>query len=373
MNTPLKRTQTGISLVELMVSMTIGLMLMAGVVQVIVNSKRTFLLQEEISHIQENARFAINFLSRDIMMSGFYGMCTGQASKVANTLDSTDVFYQGNAIVGYEGDGNTTSFPSAISADVDPDADAFVISYGGVDSILGVTRHNPTSATFFVAENHDIDDCEVLIAASASCQQISIFQATNTNSANRTIVHNTGGSCGPGNCEKDLFGNFDCSDTSGAQTDPFGSDTEIFRYHADAYYIGESAAGAGIPALFRERLSGENMQAEELVQGVADMEVVYGVDTGDDSSGGIGVQEDGIADRYYTADQITVTTATAATGWVGWDRVVSVRISLLLRSNNAVLPAGETSPVLEGGTSTDNHMYKTMTTTIKLRNRGLTG
>ena len=46
----------GFSLVELMVAILIGLIILAGVIQVVTTSKSTFFGQEEMSFIQENAR-----------------------------------------------------------------------------------------------------------------------------------------------------------------------------------------------------------------------------------------------------------------------------------------------------------------------------
>ena len=67
------RKQAGLSLIELMISITLGLILMAGVVQMFVSSKSVFTTQQSLSRIQETGRLAIEFLSRDIRMAGFYG------------------------------------------------------------------------------------------------------------------------------------------------------------------------------------------------------------------------------------------------------------------------------------------------------------
>ena len=58
------KSNSGFSLIELLISTAIGLIVIAGSVNVVVNSKGSFYSQEEMSYIQDNARFAIDVLSR---------------------------------------------------------------------------------------------------------------------------------------------------------------------------------------------------------------------------------------------------------------------------------------------------------------------
>ena len=64
----------GFSMVELMVAVVLGLLLTAAVLQTFVSLKRTYEFQEEFSRIQENGRFGIEFLSRDIRNADFWGI-----------------------------------------------------------------------------------------------------------------------------------------------------------------------------------------------------------------------------------------------------------------------------------------------------------
>ena len=63
--------QKGFSLVELMVALTLGLLLIAGLGQVFVGSKQAFRAQEGVSDVQENGRFAIDILGRQIRLAGY--------------------------------------------------------------------------------------------------------------------------------------------------------------------------------------------------------------------------------------------------------------------------------------------------------------
>ena len=86
--------QVGFSLVELMIAMVIGLLLIAGIGQVFLSGQQSFKTQSGTGKLQENARFALFFLQRDIRMAGFprnQGPSTGQptaaAFLAANTSD----------------------------------------------------------------------------------------------------------------------------------------------------------------------------------------------------------------------------------------------------------------------------------------------
>ncbi len=63
--------QTGVSLIELMVSMVISLILILGVVSIYVTSKRSYSLQDGVSRAQENVRFSMDILLHDLRMAGY--------------------------------------------------------------------------------------------------------------------------------------------------------------------------------------------------------------------------------------------------------------------------------------------------------------
>jgi type IV pilus assembly protein PilW len=67
---PLDRC-AGFSLVELMVAITLGLLISTVAVQFILSSRVTYNAVETNSRIQENARFALSFLARDLRMAGY--------------------------------------------------------------------------------------------------------------------------------------------------------------------------------------------------------------------------------------------------------------------------------------------------------------
>ena len=58
--------QNGISIVEIMVSIAISLILLAGVMQIMLTNKQTYRVQEAFARLQENGRFAMDFLAKDM-------------------------------------------------------------------------------------------------------------------------------------------------------------------------------------------------------------------------------------------------------------------------------------------------------------------
>jgi type IV pilus assembly protein PilW len=66
-------SQQGFSLIEILIAMLIGLFLIGGVLQIFTGSKQSNKMQENLSRMQENGRFAMSFIARDIRMVGYWG------------------------------------------------------------------------------------------------------------------------------------------------------------------------------------------------------------------------------------------------------------------------------------------------------------
>lgn len=69
-HTPIKQ-QYGLSLVELMISAVLGLFIIAGLSTVYISSKQTYVLREQTSELDENARTAIRTLREHIEHAGY--------------------------------------------------------------------------------------------------------------------------------------------------------------------------------------------------------------------------------------------------------------------------------------------------------------
>lgn len=68
-----RRSHSGVTLIELMVSMTIGMFLIGGAVTVYMQSKTSYRTTDNVSRIQENIRFVMNTIEPDLRLVGFWG------------------------------------------------------------------------------------------------------------------------------------------------------------------------------------------------------------------------------------------------------------------------------------------------------------
>ena len=73
--------QGGFSLIELMISLTLGLILSAAVVQVMISNNSTERLNRSIASAQENGRFIIARLRNDLIMTGRYDILQPDLNK----------------------------------------------------------------------------------------------------------------------------------------------------------------------------------------------------------------------------------------------------------------------------------------------------
>lgn len=372
--------QAGLTLIELLVALAISATVMSGVVSVLFVSKSNFISERELAVLQENARYAIRFLSDEIHMAGFNG-CGRKPDLFANALDNDDAdkgwYLDGPGLEGYD-QSTPGDYPSAISEAGDlwldsngaVAADAIVVRRS-VQSGLIVDVHHPNSSTIDLAPGvtHSLQQGEILVVSSPDCVQAGIFQISNNNpsNANDVVVHNKGASTSPGNCTPGLTGNFTCdgdppndpptqSEITSADKYAEGSPIMLLRSHA--MYIGSSGADDSIPALYREAMRWDNgtselvTEPEELVQGVENMQILYGLDTD--------ATPDGFANRYVVASAVA-----------DWQAVVSVRLMLRMRSINPVYTSDQTYSQLSGETAPivpDRFMRQVVSTTIQLRN-----
>ncbi len=296
------RRQAGIGLIELMISITLGLFLISGAVGVFISSKSTQGFNTELSWIQDNARFTMATLTRDIRMAGYFGCSSSQ--NITNTLNSGSEWYL-DFNIGVEGwDGSEsfpTGFPSAYNSNAAsgfPDSDLITIrSASETELRIDTSPGGGGAANLQLFDDHPFADGDILVAS--DCNQTSIFQATGMpgGANSHVIVHNTGAGS-PGNCVSELGGG-GCSGPAPAAPSPFDSDNgaTVSQIQSHGYFV--DLADDGSPALFRRDMCASSGDAAlrnvELVQGVENMQVVYGHDSNDDD----------YADHYIDATDVT--------------------------------------------------------------------
>ena len=347
----------GLTLIELIIAMSLGLFLLAGAVQIVIASKQTYQMNRDHSWMQENARFAIDTLTKDIRMAGYWG-CNNDASSIANTLNAGSGYYLNflDAIGGYDGDQNAfpnTEFPTAdrptLSSGSLPKSDVIIISRADSDGEFTVSSHNPNSAVINIVSTHPYSKGKILVIT--NCTKTAIFQTTG-NQSNK-FNHNTGSSASPGNCTQKIRFPVICSNANSAGNPPYDFDSDgqavVMAALANGYYI--DTASSGLPVLYRKFLdNASGIANEQLAQGIESLQLMYGED----------ISGDGISNRFVAADNVT-----------DWTKVMAVKLHLLTRS----LTQSATEPQVFrfSGTSytpTDKYLRQEFTSTVKIRNRG---
>lgn len=354
----IRKLQKGFSLIELMIAMVLGLVLMAGVIQVFITSKQTFNLNEEMNLIQDNARHAIGFMAEDVRMAGYFG-CASRAGSVVNVLKNAGSNWYSDFTKGLQGyDGDAATFPAAwfprpqtstLPATM-PRTDVFTVHRADLENELKIIGHVPDSAVIDIKGTHDLPTGTILVAS--DCHHTAIFQ--NTGNQKNKINHNTGASVSPGNCTKKLSLNVPVICSQLAADYVFKPGSSVMRAMAHAYYV--NIAPNGVPSLYRSVLNagGLSLTAEEMIQGVENMQVEYGLDN----------NADGIPNRYVLASQVSA---------AQWEAdVVSMRVTLLLRSLTELASEPQSFSYLGVAyTPTDRYVRRVFSTTVKLRNRGV--
>jgi prepilin-type N-terminal cleavage/methylation domain-containing protein len=211
----------GFTLVEILIAISLGLILMAGIAQVYLSVKKSHQTEQNMARLQENGRFATMLLMRNIRMAG-YGGCLS-----SNLKDGVQVFHGSN-------------LPSYLQGKVASGTDVIVIKKADtnvthltedVDAPTNTIKveHNPATKT----------NPESFIS---DCKHSDKFTATSFG-------------------EKNITANKELANYK-------KPDTEVASFTEIAYFIGKTAYG-----LYSITNKG---RSEELIAGINDMQIKYG-------------------------------------------------------------------------------------------------
>ncbi len=284
------KRQQGITLVELMVSVTVGLVLLSGIISIFVSNKQAYSLQESTNILNENARYALNQVQYHLRMGDHWGGVERDAVEVDAPLGALAIATactQSPAVsgIGFRGfEGAAASPLDCIpNADYAPNTDILIIPYGEPERVVSAT----------VAASSDI------FVRTAIGRRAMIFQ----------------GSALAG-LPSDMY---DASD-------PDPTPITNYRYHTVIYFIRQCASqdlgAAGVcdgaddttPTLARLVLDGTNLVQEDIVAGVEQMQITYG-----------------ILNEAVNPPQISYNSATNITTNNQWSSVDNVQISVIVR------------------------------------------
>lgn len=359
--------QQGLSLVEILVAMAIGLLLMAGVIQIFMSNKATFRMQEGLGRMQENARFALDYMTRDIRQAGYLG-CTRNLEIRVGLQDPPAAFTPGVGIQGWEfigtghGDnydlnaidlnttnGNNEGWQGWTTADGDAALDSTPEVIIGSDILrvwhtaptTGLVTDIPTATPTSLVLDNAVSIASGDFILLSDCVGADLLQVCAVNG--NTLDLQNGAGCDVGN-------------DPGQQLTTLATHAEVAPLVATTYFIGKQANDPqNPPALFIAELQDDGTMANkrELVQGVESMQILYGEETG------------GAELTYRTAAQVA-----------NWNQVTTVRIGLLMNTISQVDDQNRGGIYNVNGTNLnivvpDRRPRKIFTTTIHLRNRSV--
>ena len=347
-----KRQQAGLSLIEIMVAIVIGSLLLLGATSLLINNKRIYQTQDQLGRMQENARFAVQRMFHDISMAGYFG-CTGVAGVITNNLNNNLATGGADYDVSHpvEGFDNATGnwLPSGRTFAPAPARTRAL----GTD---GITVRGMSGMSYYLDSASPItsptDDVKVVIPAGmeldkaieeddyvmlADCKGADIFQVTDvtpytsaTGAKILTLEHDATDDNKTDSLHK-LYQDYENRDTGANKK----SVAKVARLNVSRYYIAAGSKGADARGRISNSLYRNN---EELVEGVQDMQLLYGIDSA--------IDDNATPDQYVNA---------AGVG-TNWSKIVSVKITLTFE------------PVDKNYADTPDDPEWTYTTTIRIRN-----
>ena len=297
------RRQAGLSMIELMVAIAIGLFLLIGLVSVFATSNRAYMELGRASQQIENGRFAVQLLTDDISLAGFYGRYSLQLTVpgvLPDPCETANMAALRNAaafaVQGYDAPASspiTTCLPAAnhlAGTDVlvvRRASSAIAASNPPVASIPGGAL---VATSIYMQANSDPTSSTNPIVAVAGGTPNSVFVLKNRDGATLAPVRQY---------EVHIYFVAPCSVPNGGGSVCTGASDD---------------GGSPIPTLKRLELTANNtMTVVPLVEGIENLQVDYGIDT----------DGDGVPNGAYVTAPATVT---------DWANVVAVRVNVLARN-----------------------------------------
>ena len=391
----------GFSLVELMIALALGSIITTGVVQLFVANSETHNLLVGQSRMQESARFALEFIGRQVRQAGYRG-CFSSNDQLNSTINPpASLPYEFDlrfGIEGFEATGvkNWTPALTALPNTDEPlSVFATINGYGAGNGInIGTVASGSDLVTFrhlsqtdarlggFIADDGSLqfgnmptsDEPIVVgilqgwaefdqdhIVMIHDCEKATMFRVTTANPWGR----NADDSPGQAPADANLTIGHDEADTDATRNitrqlaliNTFGIDAAVSAIESHTFYVapGEGVNNEGNTPLSLWRKS--TLEAPiELVEGVEGLQVLYGADT----------DADGIPNQYLAASQVT-----------DWTTIVTVRVTVVVNSVDTV--GGTTMPTLgcevqegcvDDGETFDGLVRRSFSQTIQLRNHG---
>ncbi|MEP1471490.1 MAG: PilW family protein [Halieaceae bacterium] len=318
--------QCGLSLIELMVALALGVVLMLGAATLFVQNKVSYLQDEELARIQESGRYAIRYVTRQLSMGGFYGGLL-RASDIDNGI--------------FDPNDPSTCFTYMFEAEKSFEHINDVTSDAGTET--GAGANNDHSVCIDAADSVQVNT-DILIVR-RSKDSITVDQGVPSANATDKVPYIR---------VRDY--NVEVSFENDIESGDVTSDLDLWEYYPEIIWVRDYAENAGdnLPTLCRKRLSTTTANAvapvECLVQGVEEMHVEFGLDSDLDYT----------VERYEQfPTEAELTTA------------ITARVYLLMRSPDEVVGYTNDKTYIMGSrtvTKNDSYYRRLFQSTVTLRN-----
>ena len=356
---PRHKRMAGLSLVELMVAIGLGVIISTGVLNVFIASKRGYYEDEQMANLQENARFALRTLRRELMMAGYMG---GSIS-VKNQLDPVPCKVLPSEVTVLPPDvDNDCAADWAATASVPVEVEGDVAAGYGDKCAADVVPGTDVFALRRTADEFTIEDGELNPDAAIDNKRLYFVRDPSQPDMDAYVTNGVGVNGIPGKATP-------------------SSQVYASEYFAKTFFIRDYSVdpGDGIPCLAMASLTGAPaMQTDCLVEGVEDMQIVFGIDTTGmdppETDPVSTVTADRIPDKYV---DVPTPDACADGKYVAdedeYRRITSATIYLLVRSVGEVQGHFDTKSYTLGNKVVpakvnDRHLRRVFSTTVRMPN-----
>ncbi|MBN7822046.1 PilW family protein [Bowmanella yangjiangensis] len=146
--------QRGFSLVELMITLVLGLLISGAIVQVMVSNQVTERLNRAIASAQEGGRFFIGRMRGDLMMAGLYDPNSPNLSRIVDIVDESAFLKNRPVILA----GDFVNRPALGSEQgINGASDTLVVAFQGTRDCRGYKLGYAENEEFFVVNEYFLD------------------------------------------------------------------------------------------------------------------------------------------------------------------------------------------------------------------------
>lgn len=325
------RRVRGVTLIELMVAMLLGLLVTVGAIGIFMTNRKSFAATESVGRIQENARMAFELMARDIREADGTPCAQpgpaapGQAPMLpmANVMVGSAWWKDwGDGIVGYDGSGVANQLAGT---------DALAVHSASTDAV-SVTSYSSNTFTLSKAATDFAANDAVVVCDNT---QAAVFRIAAPSGSTVTVSDSTSLNCNQ---------NLGVGPTCGAFAYTYGSADKpamLAKLNAVRWYVKDNNRGGN--SLYRQELDN-------------DVEILEGIAAPANGSGGLQLS-------YLVDGASTYVAAGTVTAANNWKKVKAVRVELEFEGQQ-----GQGADRIKAGTD-GKGLRRSIRNVITIRNR----